>query len=87
MGSAQAATTLAHALAGVDMPLTDAALAALVHAAGQVSDPTFQTITDPQARLQVEIVQQRLKALKDAIEGEVGGALNITAGFNALDGD
>ena len=69
------------------MPLTDAAWTALSHAANQVSDPTFQTIADPQARLQVEIVQQRLKGLRDAVEAEVGGALNITAGFNAADGD
>lgn len=87
MGSARAATALAHALSGVDLPLTDAAMDALAHAASQVSDPTFQSIDDPQVRLQVEIVQQRLKVLKDAIEVEVGGALNITAGFNALDGD
>ena len=34
-----------------------------------------------------EIVQQRLRSLYDAVEAEVGGALGIEAGFNALDGD
>ena len=87
IGSAQAATDLARALTGQPMPLTDTALVALLNAADLVDDPSFQTIADPQIRLQVEIVQQRLRALKDAIEVEVGGALNITAGFNAMDGD
>lgn len=87
MGSALAATAMARALTDQPMPLTEAALAALVRAADQVADPSFQDITDPQARLRLEIVQQRLKSLKDAIEGEVSAALNISAGFNALDGD
>ena len=87
VGTAQAATRLARALSGQDLPLTDAAWTAFAAAADRVSDPTFQTIADPQVRLQVEILQQRLKVLKDAVEAEVGTALNISAGFNALDGD
>lgn len=89
--AAEAAHALAHALAEGLVPdglsRTDAALAQVRAAAGRITDPGFQDVADPQARLQVEILQQAVKALKDAIEAEIGATLGVTAGFNAQDGD
>jgi hypothetical protein len=69
------------------LPRSDAALAQVRAAAGRITDPAFQDIEDPQARFRVEILQQAVKALKDAVEAEIGGTLGVTAGFNAQDGD
>jgi hypothetical protein len=89
--AAEAAHSLAHGLAkGLvpgGLPRTDAAMARVHAAAARISDPAFQDVTDPQARLRVEILQQAVRALKDAIEAEIGDALGIVAGFNAQDGD
>lgn len=89
--AAEAAHALAHALADgllpTGLPRTDAALAQIRAAAGQIGDPAFQDVQDPQARLRVEILQQSVRGMKDAIETEIGATLGITAGFNAQDGD
>lgn len=89
--AAEAAHALAHALArGLvpgGLPRTDAAMAQVRAAAAQISDPAFQDVTDPQARLRVEILQQAVRAMKDAIEVEIGDALGIVVGFNSQDGD
>lgn len=86
-----AATQAAHALARalVDAPTqsADAALADVLTAASAVSDPAFQDMGDPQARLRVEILQQRVGALHAAIIADVGQVLGVGPGFNALDGD
>lgn len=87
LASVQAAHPLAQALADHDLPLADAALDRLQRAALVVADPGFQDISDPQARLRVEILQQAVRDLRAAVEGEIGDALAIAAGFNALDGD
>ncbi|OSP55928.1 imelysin family protein [Pseudoruegeria sp. SK021] len=85
--SAQAAQGLAHALAGPELPQTDAAFSQVMLAADRVSDPSFQDLDDPQARLRVEVLQQRVRALYGAIEIEIGAPLGITPGFNSQDGD
>lgn len=89
--AAETAHALAHALAdGLvpgGLPRTDAALARVRAAAGQIGDPAFQDVEDPQARLRIEILQQAVQGMKGAIEAEIGAALGITAGFNAQDGD
>ncbi|EIE52622.1 signal peptidase [Salipiger aestuarii] len=84
---ADAAVAQARALAGFDLPQTDAALARLHAAADKIDDPSFQNVKDPAARLRVEILQQHVRALSDTIEAELGGALGLTAGFNSQDGD
>jgi len=76
---------------GVEPPTahleTDAALERLHDVADNVSDPGFQDIEDPSARLLVEIVQQHVRSLSQAIEQELGVPLGLTAGFNSQDGD
>ena len=85
--AADAAQSLAHALAETDLPLTDAAMVGVREAAAKVTDPGFQDIDDPQARLQVEVLAQEVRSLRTAIANEVGAPLGIAPGFNSSDGD
>lgn len=55
--------------------------------ANDLGDPTFATITDPQAWLKLEILQQSVRATREAVIAEIGPALGVSLGFNALDGD
>jgi predicted lipoprotein len=85
--AAEAAHGLATALADWPLPGTDAALAQLRLAASRIADPAFQDVTDPQARLRAEVLQQAVRGLRAAIETEIGARLGIQPGFNAQDGD
>lgn len=91
LASVEAAAAVARLLAGAggpgDLPRTEAALAEVRRAAGAVEDPTFQDVTAPTARLKLEILQQKVRALYDAIEAEVGAPRGIEPGFNSGDGD
>jgi hypothetical protein len=87
LAAARAAHALATALSDVPLPATDRALDRVEAAARAIRDPAFQDIAAPQARLRVEVLAHRIRALRDAITAELGGALGIVAGFNALDGD
>lgn len=85
--AAEAAHGLATALADWPLPMTDAALAQVRLAASRIADPAFQDVTDPQARLRVEVLQQAIRSLRAAVETEIGVRLGITPGFNSQDGD
>jgi hypothetical protein len=78
---------LARALSDVPMPRSETAFAAALDAAGRLSDPALADLDDPQAWLKLDILRQRLDALQDEIAAELGAALAVGAGFNALDGD
>jgi predicted lipoprotein len=85
--SVDAAQALGHALADGGLPATDAAAARIHALAGQISDPGLQDVADPIERLHVEVVQQAVRAMRAAIQTEIGDPLGIAAGFNALDGN
>jgi hypothetical protein len=85
--AAEAAHGLATALADWDLPETDAALARVHEAAARIEDPAFQDVTDPQARLRVEVLKQAVRSLNAAIQMEIGAQLGIAPGFNSQDGD
>ena len=85
--SLEALNSFAHALADGPTPQTDAAFQAALGAARELDDPVFAGVEDPQARLKVEILQQRIKAILPAVSNEVGVPLGVSAGFNATDGD
>lgn len=89
--AADAAHALAHALAKDvvpgGLPRTDAALAQVRIAAERIGDPAFQDVGTPQARLHVEVLQQAVRTMRNAIATEIGDALGLAAGFNAQDGD
>lgn len=78
---------LARALADAPLPQSEAAFAAALTAVGALPDPSLQDLDNPQAALRAEIAQQRIRALRDVLAAELGPALGVAAGFNALDGD
>ncbi|MBU2958340.1 imelysin family protein [Paracoccus sp. 1_MG-2023] len=79
---------LAAKLSDDPIPLTEAAFD---YAEAQVAelqdDPNLASVDDPTSRLKIEILQQRIRAVGTAIEGEIGAGLGLTAGFNSKDGD
>lgn len=85
--SLQALRDLSDALADVQIPVTEAAFDTALEEVKSLDDPTFAGVDDPTGRLKVEIVQQRIQAARRAVEGEIGAALGVTAGFNSADGD
>jgi predicted lipoprotein len=70
-----------------DSPKTLAAFDHALDLASNLDDPTLATIADPQGRLKVEILQQAVRATRDAALAEIGPALGVTLGFNSQDGD
>jgi len=85
--SVEAAQALAHALADWDLPQTDAAVAQVQFAAANIDDGSFQDVTDAVHRLHLEALQQAVRAVRAALEIEIGERLGIAPGFNAQDGD
>jgi uncharacterized protein len=55
--------------------------------AAALDDPALQGVATPQGRLKVEILQQAVRATRDAAIAEVGPALGVGLGFNSQDGD
>ena len=70
------ATRLDQAFASIDAAATDVA-----------HDPVFAEVADIQGRLRVEILQQSINVVREIVQQELGPALGISKGFNALDGD
>ena len=85
--ASEAAHGLASALSDWPLPQTDAGLAHLQDVAARIAEPAFQDVSDPQARLRIEVLQQAVRSLRTAIEREIGTRLGIAPGFNAQDGD
>ncbi|CUH75345.1 imelysin family protein [Tropicibacter naphthalenivorans] len=85
--SLQALRDLARALAGGEIPVTEAAFADALSVAADLDDPIFAGVADPMGRLRVEILQQRVDLVRDAVAGEIGTPLGLAAGFNSADGD
>lgn len=56
-------------------------------AVGRVGDPDFALVAQPQGRLRVEVLQQRIDRIREIVRDDLGPALGVQAGFNALDGD
>lgn len=65
----------------------DRAFAAALERADGMGDPMFASVTEPQGRLKVEVLQQGIDAIRTILAEEVGPSLGIAAGFNSLDGD
>ena len=75
------ATTLAP-----DSPKTQAAFDKAI-ALAEGLDPDIDHITDPQAWLKLEILQQAVRSTRDTALAELGPALGVALGFNSQDGD
>jgi predicted lipoprotein len=87
LASVEAAAHVAELLANQPLSATEAALDQVRRAGAAIEDPSFQDIEDPTARLKLEILQQRVRALFDAVEAEVGSPRGLQPGFNSRDGD
>jgi uncharacterized protein len=87
LGTVRAAHAMATLLAGAPLPLSDTALSQIERAAAAITDPSFQDIADPAARLKLEILSQRISALREALEHELTAQFGVSLGFNATDGD
>jgi uncharacterized protein len=70
-----------------DIPKTIAAFERAEDIAAKLNDPIFAGVADPQGRLRVEILQQAVRATRDAVIAELGPALGVDLGFNSADGD
>jgi predicted lipoprotein len=70
-------------------PESPKTLAAFDHAIelAEGLDPDIDRITDPQAWLKLEILQQSVRTTRDTVIAELGPALGVELGFNSADGD
>jgi uncharacterized protein len=82
----QALLDLALAL-NPDSPKTKAAFDHAITLADGLNDPVFDGITDPEAWLRLEILEQAVRAARTTALAELGPALGVELGFNAQDGD
>lgn len=85
--SLEALQGLARAMAEDPLPASDRAFDAAFATAEKLADPVFAGVSDPTGRLRVEILQQKVNAVKDALAIEIGTALGLSQGFNSADGD
>jgi predicted lipoprotein len=58
-----------------------------IQLADAIKDPALDSITDPQAWLKLEILQQAVRTTRDTAIAELGPALGVELGFNSQDGD
>ncbi len=70
-----------------DAPKTAAGFDRAIALAEGHDDPDFSDVADPQGRLKVEILQQAVRAVQDAVTAELVPAMGVGIGFNAADGD
>ncbi|SNS53377.1 imelysin family protein [Antarctobacter heliothermus] len=84
--SLRALRDLAARLSGGDAGL-DAAFARALQRADLLDDPVFAGVSDPQGRLRVETLHQRISEIREHVSSQLGPRLGIAAGFNAMDGD
>jgi len=85
--SLRALSDLARHLSDGSAPLAEAALLRAVGLAEALDDPAFAGVVDPSGRLKVEVVQQAVRAARDAALAEIAPSLGVSAGFNSADGD
>lgn len=85
-GTGELALILAQDVPGLKQRLADiyGATLALIN---ELDDPVFAGVSRIQGRLRVEIIQQSIGQIRDLVTLELGPALGVGEGFNALDGD
>lgn len=85
--SLKATRDLALKLATQPIPVSEAAFDSALAEAEALDSPVFGGVSDPSGRLKVEILQQRIRAARTAVAGEIGAQLGVSSGFNSADGD
>ncbi|MBY6116482.1 imelysin family protein [Mameliella alba] len=84
--SLQSLRDLGARLSGDD-PALDRAFAIALERAEQLDDPVFAGVADPQGRIRIEALRQRIAEVREVVTQDLGPRLGIAAGFNSLDGD
>ncbi|KMK65218.1 imelysin family protein [Puniceibacterium sp. IMCC21224] len=79
--------TLATALSDAPIPVTDAAFERAIMLTDRLDDPDFAAANTMQGRFELEALQQAVRSVSNAVQGEIGVALGVSAGFNSADGD
>jgi hypothetical protein len=74
-------------IAAANAALVTAAFAEARAAARAVPPPLTEAVADPGGRPAVLALQAALRTLRETLASDLGGALGVTLGFNALDGD
>ncbi len=69
------------------MTSLDASFQRALSQLSELDDPTFASVSNPQARFKVEVIQNSIEAIRTIVRDELGPKLGVAAGFNALDGD
>ena len=54
---------------------------------GELNNPDFSGVATSQGRLRVEILQRAVEDIRMTVAADLGAALGVAEGFNALDGD
>ncbi|MBM1311360.1 imelysin family protein [Sulfitobacter mediterraneus] len=54
---------------------------------GNLNDPVFAGVADPQSRLKIEVISQAVGTIHSTVQTKLGPTLGVAAGFNSLDGD
>lgn len=86
--STQAMITSARFLYGQTTPTLDAAEASFLNATSAVELANLGEIeTDSIAWFKLSVLQERVNNVATAIQNDIGTAMNLSAGFNAGDGD
>ncbi|SFB12642.1 hypothetical protein SAMN05421688_3089 [Poseidonocella pacifica] len=85
--SLEALNDLTEKFADTDTTWTGLAFADALSVAVDLDDPIFRGVEEPAGWLKVEILQQRIELVESSVEGEIGAALGLAAGFNSGDGD
>lgn len=83
---AELADLLASANPDIRQTISDA-FATAQSRAEALNDPVFAGVVSPQGRLRVEVLQQRVRDVRDVVTTRLGPELGVAAGFNSLDGD
>lgn len=65
----------------------DAAFERALDKATDLDDPVFAGVQTSQGRIRVEVLQNAIDRIREISNEELGPALGVAAGFNALDGD
>lgn len=55
--------------------------------ADALDDPAFASVADAMGRFRVESLQTDVQEIREIVQGELGPALGVSAGFNSMDGD
>lgn len=78
---------LALSLSDAPIPRSEAAFEEAIATAETLEDPVFAGVADPTGRLRVEVLQQAVNAVHEAVAAEIGAPLGLSQGFNSQDGD